>query len=620
MAKQAGKQAEKGRDMRGKVSLSPKEQWVEHLRETFKFSVEQMSDDMDRMEKLRKVYDNNPDKNAWPTMSKIPLPLAWAATEEAAGPALDYLLPPFPALRLMPGDEMDADALDRVEWALWLMLVHRMKLRRSMVRSVKDCFSLGVGYSIVEPITITPPTRFDVTAGRNTAVLMGAGAPQRSLRHRYVSTGKIAVYPQGTDFNGDDPTPYAFFLDVLPEWQYRKLFQRKARDGEEVLLDGDAEDMIERCRRHGFDSQTSMVDFADKMGGRKTYAGGMGTARDGVAVMVPVLKCYARDEGRHTWLFCGGKNWQIIWDKDAAHNTMRCPLVKWDAFLDSDRWFGMNMAEAHERTVYGRNILFNAVNDLVTKSLHRPLLFDNTQTDEPPDFAAGVAGHPGDVTKSARYMDPPRIGEEPFRQLEELEKVSQNITGHRDMMAFNSTRGGSMAFQDLLKSMTGRERLRHMLLETGGFESVVWQTLAYMQDLGSGMDLTFRRPAYNAEKGRRYVENFSVTEDEMKHSFDITLDMGEKHRQGEMDMAMKLQRYAAKRDNPYVDQWAAAKDLFANEYEMQEQLIPRAAAMQKQAEREAAELESMRNEGARAKGAGRPGMGQAITGAIEGGV
>lgn len=598
------------------------QEWSDSMYETFKFSFDEFSADLDRAVSLQNTYDNVVDEDAFPTRSKIPLPLAWATVEEATGPAMDYLFPPQPAIRMFTQENVDPDTTDKVQWALHLMMIHRMGLKLACVRSVKDCFKLGVGLGIVEPITVTPPVSFDVVAGGNRARMMGRGRAVRSLRYRYVSNGRMVPYPQGVDFNGIDPTPYTFFLDLIPEAQFRKLFAARERSGEDVLLKGNkttADEIIDEARRRGFYSQTTLLDYTDKLGGRKSYGRGMGSAKKNVPCMVPVMKVFATNEARHTWFSAVSRDWSIIWDKKDSYDTLRNPMIKWDAWLDADRWWPMSQPEADERTTHGKNILVNAIMDLINQNVKRPLLWNKAASDDPPDMNGGVIGLEGDVRATATYMDPPSIDAGTFRMLEEIDRIHAGNTGQRDFTARNFTRGGSMAFQDLLQSSGGRDKLRYMLLQTGGFESVARQVMLYMQTLGGDMNLKFQRPVYNQTAGKEYVESFGVTEDDLKHGWDLMMDFDSKFRKGSMDAQMQQSRAQFMLANPnYFDAWEVARDFCQDDYEAQRKVLPRDVVRRRQEERQQAELAATQAQAAPAGEEAAP-MNPAVAGAMMGG-
>ena len=130
---------------------------AEELFEIFKFSYNEQSSDLDRLVSLQNTHDNTFNEDVWPTISRIPIASAWATVEAAVGPAMDYLFPPQPFIDMIPLDKIDEETLRKNEWALHLMMVHRMRLKSAMYKSVKDCFKVSIGYGIVEPITRTPP-------------------------------------------------------------------------------------------------------------------------------------------------------------------------------------------------------------------------------------------------------------------------------------------------------------------------------------------------------------------------------------------------------------------------------------------------------------------------------
>ena len=413
-----------------------------------------------------------------------------------------------------------------------------------------------------------------------------------SLRYSYISPGKVVIYPSGVDFNGPDATPFTFVLRFFPEYQFKKMFNGRA-DGTAVDFKGKVDEIIAEARKKGFNSQTAMNVFVDKIAGRKTHTTGANNRNQYVPAMIPVLQCFT--EYRHTWLYCGSER-HILFDKKITLDTMRNPMVKFDAWMDSDRWFPMNQAEADERITWGNNILFNAVNDLVTQNLKRPLLYNVDATDgSPPEFGPnGTLPMSGDVNKVAKFMEPPRIDQGIFNILNEMDVLHNRITGQRDFTDKNYTRGGAMAFQGLMESSGGRDRLRYMLLQTGGFESIYKQVMIYMQSLAD-MDLSFQRNAYNALEGRDYTEYFSITEEDQQHRFNVTIDFDEKNRNNPADIQMRLQEYGIMKDNPFFVQYEAAKYIIRDEYWRQRLILSRSEVEKKQQEQEQAKLEAMRS-------------------------
>jgi len=594
---------------------------AERLWDNFSECVEKQQDDIDRLGMMRKTLDSSISDSVWPTQSKLPLAEAWATTESQLGPALEYMFPSARFINMLSLDEVDADVRDKVAWALHIQLLYRMRLKYTCARSVRDSLSVSVGYSIVEPITITPPASFEIVAGENRTRQMGQGEPVRGIRHRYISTGRIVPGLSGTDFNGEDATPISFFLDSYPEDAFRNLYNPDATDCEDILLKGDYEKIIEEARNQPFSTQTTLSDFVEQMGGRGSV--NRRTSRKTVACSVPVLKCYEPLKGKHTWLFCGGSRGSkpIVIFSDTSYSASRVPLVKWDPWVDSDRWFPMSQPEADMHNIWAKNVWFNAIFDLMTYSLKRSLVYDSTEVSEKDARKLlqprGIAGFPGDVTKTVRYLDAPGVGNDMIQFGEVIDAQRRKITGDRDFTERNYTRGGSMAFQDLLQSSTGRERLRHAMFQMGSLESIANQTLIYMQVFGSAMDLKFQRPA--RRDGRDVVEQFSVTEDDLRHAYSLMIDLESKARLGSMDTQMRLQLYDRKAQSPYFDQYEVARGLCFDDAEAQREVLPQEVVREKQAQEEAAKLQAQAAQAAQAAPEG-PGATPAMAGAMLGGV
>lgn len=588
---------------------------AEMLMDTFQWSYEQQESDFERLMELKNTHDNVVDDDIWPTISQIPIAQAWATVEKSLGPAMEYLFPPQPFVKLLPKKKMDPDALRNLEWAMHLMMVHRMKLKKEMHRSVKDCFKVGVGYGIVEPISVTPTTVFDIVAGENSTQQVGVGSPVRSIAYRYLSTGKVVPYPSGTDFNGRDRTPFSFALDLYPQWQFENMYEALAR--ENTALDKNPEAIINEARTKGFTSKTAIAELADIMAGRSQRLTTGNSSNLNVPINIPVLKCY--QEGRHTWLFCGSKP-QVLFDKGDTLDTLRCPLIKLDAWLDGDRWFGMSQPEADSRLVWAKNIWFNLLYDLATWSVKRPLVFDSTSQEDPPDFGpTGVAGLPGDARATARFLDPPGIDTGSIEMGRQINSIHEDMTGQKDMTDKNFTRGGSMAFQDLMSDTGKRDRLRYSLLQMGGLESVAEQVLVYMQTMGDEMDLTFEDRKYDQNSGDDYIEYYSITSEDVKNRFNIVLDLDSKHRRGAMDMQNIFPMYDRMIKSEAFDDWEAARYLVPDEIDAQRLVLPREVVREKQAAREAAERQALLQQGQGQPGP-EPTVGeQAMAGAAMGG-
>jgi len=516
---------------------------------------------------------------------------------------MEYLCPPGQRRHLIPPPGVSQEAADRAQWALHLTLENRMRIRRAMTRSVKDCFKVGIGLGIVEPITITPADAFTISAGGNKTRMMMPGRAVRSLRYRYLSPGKVLPYPAGVDFNGDDPVPYTFLLDMYSAELFRLLFKARAEGTmDDVQLRGDPKAMIAEAKTRGFDSGTSFVTFMNKMKGRNSYAGSGPNNLANASSMVPVLKVYGHTEKRMTWIFPGAE-WNIIWDKSGTQDTQRNNLIKFDPWIDADRFYPMSMPEGAERGVWQANILTNAINDLISQALRRPAIYDtNVFPDGPPDFGPqGVTGAAGATDKAWHVLEASGADQTAFQMLEKIEQIHTRTTGEQNMTDRNYTRGGSQAFQELLNSTTGRQRLRHALLETGGYTDILKQVFMYMQTLADEMDMNFAKRSYSRSTGGSVTEWIKVSPEDLRHAYELDLDPAA--RDGAMDIASRIQLFSTVKDDPYVHQRELRELLFPDPYLQDRLLLSREEADALQEQRTAAQIEGMRG-GAETEGSG----------------
>ena len=222
---------------------------------------------------------------------------------------------------------------------------------------------------------------------------------------------------------------------------------------------------------------------------------------------------------------------------------------------------------------------------------------------------------PGDVRQTARYLDGPSFSQAILGVGEQIDEVHRQITGQRDFTERNFTRGGSQAFQDLLSTSTGRETIRHYLLQVIGLESIAWQVLISMQAFGGKMDLRFQRPALSSER-KRYIDYFEITEDDIRQRFELTLDLDRKRRKGAMDRQMAIAEFDRRIASPYTDHYKVMQNFYEDDIQMQEEMLTRDEVERIQREEQAARVEGMRM--GRGQPQGAP-VQPALAGAMAGG-
>ena len=241
-----------------------KDKDVQKYMDIFSFCYKKSESDFTRLKSLQQSYDNTVLDTAWPTTSKIPIAAFYDAVEKALPVALEYLSLGKPTL--MPLDAgVTMEQVRKSETALNNLVTYRMKLYRNSVATLKDTFKCGVGFGIIEPFFVTPPSSFKITEieeggelGRSTRV-MELGAPKKSLRFRYLNPGQVVVMPDGNDFNGNNPVSISFLLDIYSESQVNDMYKHDVGDGEKPNLLGNAATIIEETRSQGFTSDTDIL-------------------------------------------------------------------------------------------------------------------------------------------------------------------------------------------------------------------------------------------------------------------------------------------------------------------------------------------------------------------------
>jgi len=545
-----------------------------------------------RLKVLQQSYDNSILATAWPTTSQIPIAAFYDMVEKALPNALDYLFSPSNAVRLMPiEDSINMDQVRHSELALWNLLTYRMRVQRNSIPILKDCFKCGVGFGIVEPFYITPPSSFLLrvagAAGapaRSTRV-MEVGAPVKTLRLRYINPGQIVVMPDGSDFNGNDPVSISFLFDIYGENQFRDMFNTKVGDGERPALTGNVDAIISEARSIGFTSDTDITSLLRSMGGKNMDL--LKPDSDDVPCYIPVLKVF--DRHKHIWIANGTTK---IYEQVDEFQNMRCPLIKASAWLDGNRFYPMSTPEAYQRIGWAKNIVVNLFLDMLTMNLRRPIIYNAEYFDREPSFGPDdrIRTSAPDARMGAAAMPGPNIDPASLTIYEMIDTLGSSLTGQKNFMDKNYTRGGGMAFQDLLATTEGIERLKGSILEMTFFESVAQQALIYLQTniSAEGEQIRTREKRKVAGKEVEEITTLTVTEDDICHGYELSLDLRSKYRKGAMEQSQSLAVYDRKMASPYFDKWEVSADhLCLSDEEVRRQLKSREEVARMEAEQQA---------------------------------
>ncbi|MFA5323448.1 MAG: hypothetical protein WC373_12320 [Smithella sp.] len=532
---------------------------VQKYQKIFSWAFKKSEKDYNRIVSFQRSYDNISLDSAWPTTSKIPIASFFEAVEKAVPIALDGIFSPSNRIRLHgmePG--ITIEQIKNSELALYDLVTYKMKAHRASIPIVKDVFKCSVGFAIVEPVFFSPPTSFQLsTAGRTTRV-MDIGEARQTLRIRYVSPSQICVTPDGSNFNGDNPVSVSYLFDSYNEDQLRDMYDDSKLDGEKPEMLGDVEKIIEEARNTGFTSETTIETMVAQMGGISPKRNRPDDEL--VPCRVPVLKCYDNYKRRHLWIANGTT---IIYDKSDEFQTMRCPIIKASAWMDGTRFYPMSTPEAFQKIGWTKNIVINLFLDILTKQLKRPIVYNSELFDKEPTFGPDdkIRTSAQDARMGAAYMEGPRVDATALTFYEYVNQIGNSLTGQRDYMEKNFTRGGSQAFNELLSTTEGMSRLQWSILEMTFVESIYHQALIYLQSTIDEQGVTVRQRKTNKATGKEEIADINVTEGDICHGYELALDLGEKRRFGAMESQMNLAVWDRKMASPYYNHAEVAASL-----------------------------------------------------------
>lgn len=554
--------------------------------------------DFTRMDELQRIYDNVVNESVWPTETRLPIPFLFSAVHEALPGAMDYLFPKSKWINLIPQDAADMDRAQNMEWALQLMLMHRMRLPWNMYPAIHSSFKVGIGYLAVEPYVVTPPQMYEAKAfseGRvvRSSNLLAPGDPRVTLRCIDVNPCEIITSKDGRDFNGHKRVSHAFRFTSYTESGIKRLLSGNL-DSEGVEARGNAKELIEEARTLGFTTSSSIQQDIARLGGVDTLNTST-TSRGNIPARVPVIKCYLED--RHVWIANGTT---IIYEAANKLSTMMTPLVKITPNPDSDRWFPPSAIEVSVKPALGLNLWANLMFDIFAEVAKPAMVYNTAMTGgrRPERGPNGDFGVSGDPNAAVTYLRKPELDAGSFQMAEILQRWYGNSIGRQiGDVAPGMLRAGANAFEGVLQTQRGRERLANSIIEMGGIEEVVRITLMLMQSMGT--EETFSMREWDQETGKEYIERVSITTEDLLGVYDVMLDLDQKHRVSSMDEQTRLAKFQTLSKNPYVDQYEALREFFADDYKFRRCVPSRERVAQLQEEQRQAQLQAVQ------QGAGR---------------
>jgi hypothetical protein len=116
-------------------------------------------------------------------------------------------------------------------------------------------------------------------------------------------------------------------------------------------------------------------------------------------------------------------------------------------------------------------------------------------------------------------------------------------------------RGGLHAFESLMNSMYGRQRLAAMIMEMGYLEPLGQLALIHMQLGATGEGVTFAEREYDQETGKGRVKKTSVTFEDLNSAYEVSISSRAKAAQT-TELNERIAVYQATANNPFYDPYA----------------------------------------------------------------
>lgn len=502
---------------------------IREIQKDYEFAIGVQQKYFDIMISLSLAYDNNIDSDEFPTRTKSSSAYAFAQVQEQLAFAHPYLWPTFNPVQVLPRTEEGAMESSRaVERGVYSMAKYDMKGPETTMPTILDCAKVGLGYSIIEPYSYAPLDIFNISAedadGKVIAETkeLDIGEMIESMQNRYISTGQIVPYPDGRCPNGPGRASVTYFWDFIPEHDFRELVSKEKLEGQdfnvEKMDDKSIDDIITKAKTPSMNFVGSTFDNIKKLGGLDYTK--ITSAEKTAQATIPVLKVYSR--GEHVWLANGDR---IMYRQANRAQTHLCPILKMSSVIDGMTWFPFSSAEAMMGENFQKNIWKNLVTDLMVQASRRPFVysedtFDGKAPNFGPDATIGVSGV-DDVRKAATFLAAPGIGADTLAFGDVLDKTADRVSGHKDFTQKNFARGGQNAFQELINSSEGRERIAGAVMSTSYMTDFYTQVMIYMQIGMRGYKRIGRD--INEDTGEEETSIVTVTPDDFAHAYELSV-------------------------------------------------------------------------------------------------
>ena len=530
---------------------------AKHYLDLLDWAIREQAPYLNELIKLQSSYENKIDPATWATHSQVPTAQHFIMVENALGPAMSGLFPETNGLQLIPNDdEVTAEQWAKAEWALWTQLSYTMRLQEAALPSVKDCMKLGVGYGIVEPYSFTPEVGKIITEGQKKTRVIGTGEAKTGIRYRYISAGRIIPYPEGSSFDGPNAVPMFWFFDPHPLSDIEAMYNGELPNGvDKEELNGTIEDVKKLAKDFATGGGNELTKFAAIMDGVKDIYNQRGSRPDEVAPLsVPIIKVFVQP-GTWKWIIPSRNNdGMVMLTRESPVQKMQSGMVKWNAWPDGKRWFTMSTPEADRVRGFAHDLWFNFVIDQMGRAKEAVRVINKSalppgQNDLPDYEDVFITGS---VRDAAGYLQPDNMDPAFMGMGQVISGLGDKIQGHNDFMQHNVTRGGTQAFNSLLNTMQARELLGISILETGALTKIFEMVLSYMQILAPEDGYTLRRAVFDPSQNKRVIEAQTVTQDDLRHSYGLDLDLSTRRMLGGMTFDERLRLHEAIKNDTNV--------------------------------------------------------------------
>lgn len=508
---------------------------VDNIMENFRWCYSQSLDNLRRLAMLKQTYTNIANPDAWPSDSCLPLALLFAQTEKALPGAVDYLFNSGVMLQFLPTESgVSMDAVLASERVLSYTMRYTMELEHNSHATLRDCFSLGLGTGIVEPIVVTPDASFTnlaVDADGNIiskARTVRAGSAKRSVRFRYGTPGQFLVTPDGSDFNGPQRCSVRYFVDSMSESQFRDMMSKQVTDEDQMsadLIKTRTDLIIKDAQNNGHNNRIPIEATIAQLGGidlRNLKQ------HEGAPVRIPIIKMC--EDHRHVWLANG--KYKIL-DLSNEGQIMRCPYIRAAAGIEGNNFYPMSVAEASQSVNLGINHFVNALFDIL-QYYARPMMAWNSHSggEEPTRQPGKILKVNGSIRDSVGYVDQPQLTSQVFAVGDVLQNMMSEVTGQSQdsQMSPGMVRGGGFALSDMMKSKAGRSTLANAVLGTGFLKSVAAQTFILIRENILQGPEVFAEREFDPQTGQDVIRDYEITEEDVVHA--LSLKMSTRSRVG----------------------------------------------------------------------------------------